>query len=158
VLSDTLADQAGFHGVFTEFGQGVVLSAARKRGLPGWSSPDHVRPGLARARALRFDRTLLRDERAIVLLKAGLAFVGQARPEELYLEARDLERSDLDDAEADGLRLLVHQQEWTPAPAPVVRAAPRTGRNDPCPCASGRKYKRCCEGGAAGEPALRPTG
>ncbi len=25
------------------------------------------------------------------------------------------------------------------------RAAPRVGRNDPCPCGSGRKYKRCCE-------------
>ncbi|HEX5051771.1 MAG TPA: SEC-C metal-binding domain-containing protein [Planctomycetota bacterium] len=24
------------------------------------------------------------------------------------------------------------------------RAAPRIGRNDPCPCGSGRKYKRCC--------------
>jgi hypothetical protein len=21
----------------------------------------------------------------------------------------------------------------------------RTGRNDPCPCGSGRKYKKCCE-------------
>lgn len=30
-----------------------------------------------------------------------------------------------------------------PAAAPV-RAAPKTGRNDPCPCGSGRKYKKCC--------------
>jgi hypothetical protein len=31
--------------------------------------------------------------------------------------------------------------------APVQRPAargPRVGRNDPCPCGSGRKYKRCC--------------
>ena len=21
---------------------------------------------------------------------------------------------------------------------------PKTGRNDPCPCGSGKKYKRCC--------------
>lgn len=26
----------------------------------------------------------------------------------------------------------------------VRRPAPQTGRNDPCPCGSGRKYKRCC--------------
>ncbi len=25
-----------------------------------------------------------------------------------------------------------------------TRAAPRTGRNDPCPCGSGKKYKKCC--------------
>ena len=24
------------------------------------------------------------------------------------------------------------------------RRATKTGRNDPCPCGSGRKYKRCC--------------
>ncbi|HPF69279.1 MAG TPA: YchJ family protein [Candidatus Krumholzibacteria bacterium] len=27
---------------------------------------------------------------------------------------------------------------------PVVREEPKIGRNDPCPCGSGRKYKRCC--------------
>lgn len=25
-----------------------------------------------------------------------------------------------------------------------AKAAPRVGRNDPCPCGSGKKYKRCC--------------
>lgn len=25
-----------------------------------------------------------------------------------------------------------------------VRVAPKVGRNEPCPCGSGRKYKRCC--------------
>jgi SEC-C motif-containing protein len=29
---------------------------------------------------------------------------------------------------------------------PVVRSEPRTGRNDPCPCGSGKKFKRCCGG------------
>ena len=28
----------------------------------------------------------------------------------------------------------------------VVRPGPKVGRNDPCPCGSGRKYKKCCEG------------
>ena len=27
---------------------------------------------------------------------------------------------------------------------PVRSAAPKSGRNDPCPCGSGRKYKQCC--------------
>jgi len=25
-----------------------------------------------------------------------------------------------------------------------VRLGPRAGRNDPCPCGSGKKYKKCC--------------
>jgi SEC-C motif-containing protein len=29
-------------------------------------------------------------------------------------------------------------------PKPAVRAAPKTGRNDPCPCGSNRKFKKCC--------------
>jgi uncharacterized protein len=31
----------------------------------------------------------------------------------------------------------------------LVRAAPKVGRNDPCPCDSGKKYKRCCGAGTA---------
>jgi SEC-C motif-containing protein len=26
----------------------------------------------------------------------------------------------------------------------VVNASPRAGRNDPCPCGSGKKFKKCC--------------
>jgi uncharacterized protein YecA (UPF0149 family) len=33
-----------------------------------------------------------------------------------------------------------------PRPAPRPQAHPRIGRNDPCPCGSGRKYKKCCMG------------
>lgn len=28
--------------------------------------------------------------------------------------------------------------------ATVVRSSPKVGRNDPCPCGSGKKYKQCC--------------
>jgi hypothetical protein len=34
------------------------------------------------------------------------------------------------------------------APIPIVEHAPKVGRNDPCPCGSGKKYKKCC-----GDPA-----
>jgi preprotein translocase subunit SecA len=27
---------------------------------------------------------------------------------------------------------------------PVVNTDPKVGRNDPCPCGSGKKYKNCC--------------
>ncbi len=29
-------------------------------------------------------------------------------------------------------------------PEPVVRSTPKVGRNDPCPCGSGKKFKKCC--------------
>ena len=28
--------------------------------------------------------------------------------------------------------------------AKPVRTGPKVGRNDPCPCGSGKKYKHCC--------------
>ncbi len=32
---------------------------------------------------------------------------------------------------------------WRPVPA-ATPAKPKVGRNDPCPCGSGKKYKKCC--------------
>jgi SEC-C motif domain protein len=32
---------------------------------------------------------------------------------------------------------------------PVVREAPKVGRNEPCPCGSGKKFKKCHGAGAA---------
>jgi preprotein translocase subunit SecA len=36
------------------------------------------------------------------------------------------------------------QPEMPGSARPVQRQAPKVGRNDPCPCGSGKKYKRCC--------------
>ncbi|MFN3713944.1 MAG: preprotein translocase subunit SecA [Alcanivoracaceae bacterium] len=44
----------------------------------------------------------------------------------------------------DGLPPLPSAQPATAAPQqPVVRDVPKVGRNDPCPCGSGKKYKQC---------------
>ena len=54
--------------------------------------------------------------------------------------------------EAQGLAKSHAQQEQaanTPVSAPdakpttVRRTQPKVGRNDPCPCGSGKKYKKC---------------
>jgi preprotein translocase subunit SecA len=29
-------------------------------------------------------------------------------------------------------------------PAPFLRTEKPVGRNDPCPCGSGKKFKKCC--------------
>lgn len=31
-------------------------------------------------------------------------------------------------------------------PVDPIASQPCPGRNDPCPCGSGKKYKKCCEG------------
>ncbi|MCX5824345.1 MAG: preprotein translocase subunit SecA [Deltaproteobacteria bacterium] len=39
---------------------------------------------------------------------------------------------------------IMSRGEDTPAGATVKREAAKVGRNDPCPCGSGKKYKKCC--------------
>ena len=38
---------------------------------------------------------------------------------------------------------MVGETLWESVPKPV-RSTPQPGRNDPCPCGSGRKFKKCC--------------
>ena len=47
-------------------------------------------------------------------------------------------------------RFARHRGRWyyvdgqLPKPQTLRHEAPRVGRNDPCPCGSGKKYKKCC--------------
>ena len=48
-------------------------------------------------------------------------------------------------ASIDDILARYPEQVTVGAPAGfTVRAAPRVGRNEPCPCGSGQKFKRCC--------------
>ncbi|MEH6996493.1 SEC-C metal-binding domain-containing protein [Neobacillus drentensis] len=35
-------------------------------------------------------------------------------------------------------------RQWNSLPGVPVRNDDKVGRNDPCPCGSGEKYKKCC--------------
>jgi SEC-C motif-containing protein len=41
-----------------------------------------------------------------------------------------------------------HEHHAAAPKAPVVRESPKVGRNDPCSCGSGKKFKKCCGAGA----------
>ena len=47
-----------------------------------------------------------------------------------------------DFARVDGRWYFVDGQ--APKPVQAVRQGPKIRRNDPCPCGSGKKYKKCC--------------
>ena len=82
-----------------------------------------------------------------------------ARYVELHPEATDDERgvyadaqavfdherplANLDDALDDVVDAVLDIADISRPNRPVTRAAPKVGRNDPCPCGSGRKYKAC---------------
>ena len=58
----------------------------------------------------------------------------QIRREEEIEEMREKQRQDY----------VMSRGEDTPAPKTVRRDHDKIGRNDPCPCGSGKKYKKCC--------------
>ncbi|MFN3594378.1 MAG: DUF1186 domain-containing protein [Thiobacillaceae bacterium] len=46
-----------------------------------------------------------------------------------------------------------HGERYLFSGGTFLREAPKVGRNDPCPCGSGKKYKKCCGRGASEQPA-----
>lgn len=65
------------------------------------------------------------------------------------------QRDDWDDVFMDKIsglhgEMITHLEKlshlWHPlkAQAPIKNESPKVGRNDPCPCNSGKKFKKCC--------------
>jgi hypothetical protein len=116
--------------------QGIVhldLLLATVATMADWDFPERAEwRALAIAEEARMQEILAQDagyeEKVRAGLLAGLSFreAGGLEPEEMF----DL--GEKDDEE---------EMRWQ---EPVVRSAPKVGRNEPCPCASGKKYKHCC--------------
>ena len=96
-------------------------------------------------------RPLLEDREALVMLMPILALCGDdegGSPLELDLEEdADLlaQAPELIPACVAGMHGFWKERRGRPDAAGTRRAkSAKVGRNDPCPCGSGRKYKRCC--------------
>ncbi len=119
---------------------------------------------------------LLRHVR--LLLQAGLSLMGKAVLAAAVLRMK-LDESQLEGAAAfhslastgaarriaSGLREMFRSSvsaalRDTAEHVPIKRVNDKVGRNDPCPCGSGRKYKKCCarkKGGVPRPPAVART-
>lgn len=70
---------------------------------------------------------------------------GEWRGHELELyERENLQRAIPDSAREIHAYWLAQRDEYMPNNSPVKRSESHVGRNDPCPCGSGKKYKKCC--------------
>ena len=59
-------------------------------------------------------------------------------------EAAGKKPETLADALYDVVESVFELKQYLRPNKPVRRESPRIGRNDPCPCGSGKKYKQCC--------------
>ena len=80
----------------------------------------------------------------------------EAAPIDLKNQETALEDMQLQHAQADNMlqtpaeseqqadSARAPQSQPRAAPMPLTRSGKKVGRNDPCPCGSGKKYKQCC--------------
>jgi hypothetical protein len=109
-----------------------------------FATDDDVPIDLARAYAMRVVTSFQQGDEGFLMLASALPWMATARADELYLPADVLAWAKTKYYEERGVRLLAGhvgaEQAWVDAHA---RPAGPT-RGGPCPCGSGKKYKRCC--------------
>jgi uncharacterized protein len=76
----------------------------------------------------------------LLVMLAEAAIGGEKLPEDI---ADDV-RADAVELIADCLEILNAARLTTQSRSPALRPGPKIGRNDPCPCGSGKKFKKCC--------------
>ena len=96
-----------------------------------------------------FEALLERLKQEVVRILSHLQIKRQDEAELIEQKRREeAERQQLAFQHAQASALPEPEQESSQqaeAPQqPMVRDAPKVGRNDPCPCGSGKKYKQCC--------------
>ena len=82
--------------------------------------------------------------RAEELLRKGLAVEGIEDRNVFYERLEYLYEEQGRKEEAARMSDALRQLRSGGAGSPIKRASPKVGRNDPCPCGSGKKFKKCC--------------
>jgi uncharacterized protein len=126
----------GYHPSFSELGRKTDHDKVREWMKGFW-------------KAMKLDpqywSDLAEDERTATFLALISGFLGIGEPIEERDDAREIrdEHAALLPRAIVGMRKLALMQEGNVA---ALRSIPTTkvGRNDPCPCGSGKKFKRCC--------------
>ena len=74
-------------------------------------------------------------------LMAFQQFLGKLPQRTHHQETTAFEKQEIKDKKGSE---VVSEVNEAIAKATPVRSGPKVGRNDPCPCGSGKKYKLCC--------------
>ena len=148
--------------VLRHFEKAVMLQSLDQHWKDHLASMDHLRQGIhLRGYAQKNPKQEYKREafelfaRMLEHLKLDVTTVlARVRVrEQSEVEAIEAEQRRKAEAEAKRMQFTHAQAEQeggvadsdglATAQAPVVREGPKVGRNDPCPCGSGKKYKQC---------------
>jgi preprotein translocase subunit SecA len=112
----------------------IQIQQGEQPGQPAQPRPDPPRPPSPNAQALP-----QRTGGAQAAVASAAARASEPPPQRLPDVARQLERKQQRQQKDLQYQTGAAQAE----PPKPVRAAAKVGRNDPCPCGSGKKYKKC---------------
>jgi len=104
--------------------------------------------GYMRGVVLAAEDWMLDDMEMRILLTPILAFQGEqaskTHDEFDHDEVVNLQNAITPNVQEIHAYWLARRQDLPPENMPFKRSGSRVGRNDPCPCGSGKKYKKCC--------------
>ena len=83
-------------------------------------------------------RVRIRSEEEVTALEAEERRIAAAKAQQLQFQHADMGGYGADEEAAQ-----VQASAAGSAPQTITREGPKVGRNDPCPCGSGKKYKHC---------------
>ena len=153
-----IAESTGDENLMPTIERQVMLQVLDQLWKEHLSSMDHLRAGIGlRAYANKnpkqefkresfhlFQSLLDNLKHEVIRVLAHVEPMTREQMEEMEqrrLEAQRRQQLELQHAQASAMpEAEAAQAEATPEP---VRRGPRVGRNDPCPCGSGKKYKQC---------------
>jgi len=146
---------------FDGVARGILLQTLDQLWKDHLLTMDHLKEGVGLQGYAGKDPKRVYQTEGFELFRAMFARIGSRAVEQTFrvmIELPSAERiAELRAAEearrAAQQRRLQEQHGGSPSEAPVVqqtvvREGPKVGRNDPCPCGSGKKYKKCHGTGA----------
>ncbi|WP_043317376.1 preprotein translocase subunit SecA [Microbulbifer sp. HZ11] len=153
-----IAESTGDENLMPTIERQVMLQVLDQLWKEHLSSMDHLRAGIGlrayanknpkqefKRESFQLFQTLLENlKHEVIRVLAHVEPMTREQMEEMEqrrLEAQRRQQLELQHAQASALpETETATAEATPEP---VRRGPRVGRNDPCPCGSGKKYKQC---------------
>jgi preprotein translocase subunit SecA len=85
----------------------------------------------------------IKEEVASLILRVELSDEERPRSRQIW-QVSDAVHSEVQAFKPTGMAEASEAPQAVEAPKPFIRADKKVGRNDLCPCGSGKKYKKCC--------------
>ncbi|MCL1123605.1 preprotein translocase subunit SecA [Shewanella surugensis] len=143
--------------VLRQFEKAVMLQTLDGLWKEHLSAMDHLRQGIhlrgyaqknpkqeyKRESFQLFQDMLESLKQDVIAILSKVQVQAQSDVEEMEAQRRQEEAKIHRDYQHAAAEALVGSTETDESHQPVVRTGDKVGRNDPCPCGSGRKYKQC---------------